>query len=257
MSAGNFEAEALVAVTGVLPTSEPSEVDVAAAKRFSVRLKKRIDQFLDAKQKEPLKWKKPPKQRQLRAQLTESLDALNMHEWLEGHDAATFGGYALVLSGARKYLNDRWPVYPVANTLQIENHDLALDEYFDYWRTFRVVNDPEVIFDDMDALVLLPEQVTCLQAVYPAIYDTIAKLVNLSLQAYVKVPGEDKAKKTMSWRRESQVRVLLQLTDDEPLPIVEQQDQQQQGKPGPAARREARDEVGTPQDHTMKQRLAK
>jgi hypothetical protein len=257
MIAGNFEAEALVAVTGVLPTEAPSDVDIAAAQRYPVRLKKRIDEFLNAKQKEPLKWKKPPKQRQLRAQLTESLESLPMHEWLESHDAATFGAYMLVLSAARKYLNDAWPVYPVDNSLQIENHDLALDEYYDYWRLVRIAEDPEVIFDDMDALVLLPEQVTCLQAVYPAIYDTIAKLMNLSLQSFVKIPGEDKPKKSLSWRRESQVRVLLRLTEDEPLPIVEQQDQQPQSKPGPSAVSKARDEVGTPQDQTMKQRLAK
>jgi hypothetical protein len=203
-------------MTGIFPTHRPSDLMVRGAQGYMDRVRRRLVTFLAADKPEKLKWERPPAQDDLWSDITTPIDPADLTEWLDGLPFEMGMGYALVIDKARSYIRQRWPIFP-DESLDIHNTTLAQDEYGDVWQLVRTLHKPDTIFDDMDALVLLPDQVDAFAEIYPTIYQKTVELASLLLQPFISIEGMAKAKKHLGFLREEQMRTLMRLPLDAPI----------------------------------------
>jgi hypothetical protein len=225
---GTLLSEGLVAMTGIFPTHGPSELAVRGAATYQERIRRRLVRFLGAEQAEKIKWERPPVQADLWRDLNEEIDIEEMARWLDGLPMEIAAMYPTVISNARAYIKRAWPIYP-EQTLGASVYELAQDEYGDVWQLARTLNDFETIFDDMDALVLLPSQVDAVAEVYPDLYEETTAAAMSLLKPYTSISGIAPAKKSLSYQREEQLRTLLRLPMD--APFIQPQEEQPKGAP--------------------------
>jgi hypothetical protein len=212
----SLPSESLVAITGIFPSRHPSELMVRAAQGYMDRVRRRLVTFLAADTPEKMKWERPPAQDDLWKDITTPLDEADLTDWLTGVPHEMGLGYALVIDKARSYIRQRWPIFP-DESLDIHNTELAQDEYGDVWQIVRTLDKPDTLFDDMDALILLPDQVDAFAEIYPTIYQKTVELASLLLQPFISVNGMAKAKRRLSFLREEQMRTLMRLPLDAPI----------------------------------------
>ena len=254
---GSLPSESLVAMTGIFPTHAPSELAVRGAEAYPTRIRRRLAAFLEADAPEPMKWERPPVQGDLWRDLTELLDPQKIHEWMTDVPLEMMAGYATIIQQARDRIKSAWPLYP-DTSLGVQMTELAQDEYGDVWHLCRTLDDPETMFDDMDAMLLLPSQVEAFAAVYPDLYETTRNLAMLLLQPYVQIDPTKKPRKTLRWDREEQIRTLLQVPLDAPIETAEgaqQPAQAAKAKPDKSEEIET-DDAQTPSEHTTARRIA-
>lgn len=259
--AGNLATESLVAMTGILPTRGPNELEIRGSDTNYVnRVRRRLSTFLDSTKVEKIKWERPPSQKHLWAELVKQVALDDMDDWFDGWagDPAVPVEYMAVISQAREYVKKAWPIYPDPS-IGLHTFELSEDELGDVWHLFRTLNDPETIFDDLDSLVLLPEQVTAIATVYPALYSQICAMATLLLQPFAGIQDVIKPTKQLLAEREEQIRTLLQVPQDAPVVVqAEKEQQKKQEQPAPS-RAQSHAEVTTqiPSEHTVQQRLAR
>lgn len=256
--AGNLATESLVAMTGIFPSRGPNELEIrGSGANYLNRIRRRLVAFLEAKKVEPLKWSRPPSQKHLWSELVRQVSLDEMDDWFNdwAGDPAVPVEYMAVVSQAREFIKNAWPVYP-DNSLGLHTFELAPDEYGDVWHLVRTLNDPETIFDDLDSMVLLPVQVDAIAQIYPALYREICQLTMVQLQPYAGIDGALQSK-TLPGEREEQIRTLLRVPNDGPINAQPEQAPQQQPKGGGGGpdREEITDVNQTPSEHVAQRRL--
>ena len=221
---GSILAESLVAMSGIWLSRRPSELLIRGAASYPDRIRRRLASFLAADAPERLKWERTPAQTDLWRDLNAEIDPEELAAFLLGVPDDMAMGYPIVVQAARDYIRERWPIFD-DTSLGLRNVELSPDEYGDVWQLTRTLNDPQTLFDDMDALALLPEQVDAFSAVYPGLYEATVNVAFLLLQPFVQVEGMTGKKKALSFVREEVMRTLLRLPMDAPFapPQTEQQ----------------------------------
>ena len=250
---GTLPAECLVLVTGIFPTSAPSDIDYAAADRLSETLAGRIRRFLRADEPAAMQWREPPDQAKLHAKLIAQLSPVAIGEWFPLNSELAMD-YAQAIESARGHLIAKWPIYPDPS-LGVRNYDLAPDDYAALWQLCETLDDIETLFDDLDAMMLMPEQVDAVAFCYPALYAMIRKLVTLELaDGYIDTP-EKPRKRELSVERENAIRTLLQLQPQAVLEIPAPPQNQATPKKDTAVQNdEKRKDLRTPSEHVSAQR---
>lgn len=251
-----LSAQRLIAVTGIFPTEPPSEIDLAAAAKLPEKLAGRIRRFLRATEPAEMKWREPPEQEKLHAKLTAQLSPLAIGEWFPSN-AALAMDYAQAIENARGHIIAKWPIYPDPS-LGVRNYELAPDDYGAVWQLTETLDDIETLFDDLDAFMLLPDQVDAVAFCYPALYKMIKDLVTLELaRGYIDEPGKPR-KHELSVEREDAIRTLMQLEPQAVLAIDQtpqgQQQQQQPRKDTAIQNEEQLKDLRTPSEHVSAQR---
>lgn len=256
---GTLTAECLLAVTGLFPGRAPSDVQRRLALKFPQRLGARVAAFLESDKPEKFKAPELPDQKEFHDQLLEPVDTEEVAGWFDPTSAALAVQYGLLMQATREKVKAAWPTYPDPS-LGIHNFDLAPDELLDVVQLFRTLDSIESVFDDLDAQVLLPDQVTAIATTYPDLYETLKQAAFEELVPYLDVPGRTGEKKNLSPVKEEQIRVLMQLQADAPI------EAQQEQPPTPAAQKPGRrppepqeeePSLETPSEHTAAKRLAK
>ena len=255
-------AECLVAVTGIFPTSAPTAAQMHLAGKFVDKLAARVKAFLDSDKPEPFKPKKLPDQKELRAKLTTDLDPDQLGEWLAEVPPEVAAPYTLTIQAARAKVNAAWPTYP-DTSLGLHDFDLAPDELMDVCLLLRTLDNIESVFDNMDARLLLPEQVQAIVEIYPDLAMAVQSAAYDALAPFMEIAGFVEKKKSLSPIKEEQIRILMQLPTDVPIeaPAKPAQGQQTQGKPGrrPSEPKENHGIGGnleTPTEHVAQRRIS-
>ena len=251
-------AESLACVTGIFPTSAPSQIQQRLAVKLPERLAARVRAFLDADKPEKFKWEKPIEQKELYAKITEPFDHDAAKEWLVDLPPEISLPYVLTVQAARDKVRTSWPVYPDPS-LGLHNFDLAPDEYMDVCQVLRTLDSVESIFDDLDAHVLLPEQVELFATIYPDLCQAVQQATYDALQPYIEIPGIVEKKKNLSELKEEQIRVLLRLPTDAPIAAPQggsQVGNQQDGSSPKKSTSEDDKNLQTPSEHTAARRVA-
>jgi len=244
--------EHLAAMTGIFPSRAPTDIELRGAQNYAARIRRRIARFLDSEEVETLKWQRPPSQESLWEKVATPVDPAEFLAWSKESDIDPSTGilWPSVVQAARDYIKARWPIYP-DTSLGLHTHELALDEYLDVWHLVRTLNDPETIFDDLDSLILLPEQVEAVKAVYPGIYQSIQALALAQLKPFIEIEGAVEKRKTLMGERESQLRLLLGVADEDSFEVEKKPEQKQQPQNKGAA---TRPEEPTPSEAVAMQR---
>ena len=259
--AATLPAECLLAVTGIFPGRAPSDTQrqLADPEKFVARLGRRVRAYLESD--EPGKYKPPtiPKdQEAYHKKILEPVDLAEVAEWFpREEDAELATHYGLLLQAARTKLTNAWPVFPDPS-FGVHNFDLATDELLDVVAVFRTLDGVESLFDDMDANVLLPSQVTDLAEAFPALCAAIKEETIKELAPHLEIQGHIEATKPITPIKEEQIRILLQLPMDAPMQVQPEQP----GTPGNPSRpvRRPPDEgqpMATPSESTIAKRAAK
>jgi hypothetical protein len=254
--AGSLASETLVAMTGIFPTRGPNELEIrGSGQNYLARVRRRIAAFLASTKIEPMRWTRPPSQKHLWAELVKQTKLEELDDWFDGWqgDPAVHVEYFAVVAKARDFIKNAWPIYP-DNSLGLHTFELAPDEYGDVWHLCRTLNYPETIFDDLDSMLLLPEQVKAIAAIYPALYAEICKLTMALLQPYAGIDGAIQSK-TLPGEREEQIRTLLQVPNDGPISAQSEQTPTAQSKDNGPDRAEITDVNQTPSEHVAQRRL--
>ena len=264
LTSPQLRAECLAAVTGIFPTSAPTsaQLHLADPAKFVKKLADRVKAFLGSDKAEKFKWAKPPEQTELYKKITDPIDTDELGEWLADVPPEVAGAYGLTIKAARDMVRTAWPVYPDPS-LGLHNFDLAQDEYLDVWQLMRTLDTVESIFDDLDARVLLPEQIAAFASIYPDLCQAVKEATYELLQPYMEIAGIIEKKKDLLPLKEELVRILMQLPGD--VPIEEPQAQQDgQPAPGKSGRRppEPKEDhsiganMQTPSEHVAQRRVS-
>lgn len=250
IKAANLMAESLVAMTGIFPTRAPSEIEIRGATNYQGRIKRRIARFLAAEKIEPIKWKRPPSQDSLWASIVAPVDPQEFAAWgLEADlDVAVAVAYPTIVQSARDFVRKLWPLYQ-DTALGLRTFDLATDELYDVWHIVRTLDVFESIFDDLDSMLLLPEQVETIKAIFPTLYESVRALTVAQLAPYTEVQGAVEKTKDLPAEKESQIRVLLGVAEGDTFDIVKEEPKQQPAStPSDTERRETKEEARTPSE---------
>jgi hypothetical protein len=249
-------AESLAAMVGIFPSRAPTEIEVRGAKNYLARCRRRIAKFLDTDELGPVKWDRPPSQESLWEKITTPLDPKQFAEWATEADLGVAEGvlYPAVIQAAHDHIKSLWPIYP-DTSLGLHVHELAFDEYLDVWHIARTLNDPEKIFDALDAMVLLPDQVAAIGKVYPALYEAIRALTMVALEPFIEVQGAVDRRKVLPGERETQLRVLLGVADEDSFEVTRKEEKPAEA-PKPPARDKASEDERTPSEMVNRQRIA-
>jgi hypothetical protein len=246
-------AQRLVAVTGIFPTRAPSEIELAGSEKLTERIGARVRRFLRASEPADMKWREPPGQKHLHDKLTDQLDPMDVGEWF-ATDPSMAMIYSKTIEDARGFLLAHWPVYPDPR-LGVNNYELGPDEYAALWQLCETLDHPETLFDDLDSLMLLPDQVDAVAFVYPDLYQQINEITALALaDGYIDAPGEPR-RHELSAEREDLIRTLLRLPPEAviEIPVPPQSQPSAQGKTTPTQTAKHRDELRTPADRSAAQ----
>lgn len=249
----SLAAQRLIAVTGIFPTRAPSEIELASADKVLERFAARIRRFLRASEPADMKWREPPGQKHLHEKITAQLDPMDVGEWFAA-DPTMALIYSKTIEDARGFLLAKWPAYPDPR-LGVNNYELGPDEYAAVWQLCETLDRPEALFDDLDSLMLLPDQVAAVAFVYPDLYEQINQITALALaDGYIDAPGEPR-RRELSAEREDLIRTLLQLPPEAVLeiPMPPQQQPSAQSKTTPTQTEKHRDELRTPAERTAAQ----
>lgn len=255
----NISAETMVAMTGLAPTRAPSEIELRGAivTNYDARIKRRLATFLESTTVEPLKWARPPSQNSLWASLTKPLDPAEFTSWALEADLPVDVGiqWPMLIQQARDYVQSKWPLYR-DNSLGLHTFELAADEYGDVWHLYRTLNDPDTMFDDLDSLLLLPEQVDAFRTIYPSLFQTTQRMAALLLEPYVEIQGLREAERWLSGEREEQLRILLQNPGDGPIQMVDEAPEQKPAEPSNTQRTNLVSDARVPSESIAEQRTA-
>jgi hypothetical protein len=257
---GTLPAECLLAVTGLFPSRGPSDTQKRLAARFPKRLAARVRVFLESDKPGKFQPLELPDQKAFHEQLLEKVDPDQFEESFLPEEAALSMQYVMLLQAARDKVVAAWPLYPDTG-LGFRNYDLAKDELLDVLHVFQTLDSVESVLDDLDARVLLPDQVALLSQVFPDLYETLHLATLEELAPYLEIQGGVEARGELSQVHEEQLRILLQLPADAPLQSAQQP--ALQAKPGQrqGAHDTTEDEeehsLETPSEHTAASRVAK
>jgi len=211
-----LQAEMLVAMTGIFIQRAPSELEVRGARNYPARVRRRLAAFLDGSEVVPFQWDRPPSQKSLMRDLSEPLDHDETLKMIADLDVEVGLHFPITLNNARQYILNKWPRF-VDNSLGLHNYELATDEYGDVWHLCRTLDKFESVFDDMDSLLLLPEQVEAVTAVFPELMAMVRATAMLLVQPFVSIDGITETKKSLAPEREEQLRTLLGVPNDAPI----------------------------------------
>lgn len=207
-------AEALCATRGIWPESAPTITDLLAAEGIIGRWRGMIDAWLSGPQR-PMTWASPPDQPELQSRLAAPLSEPEVAGWMASLGDIEVGvDYFLVLQQARAYLNAQWPRFETGGVIP-EVLPLSQDDYAEVWSLVRVVDSPEVLFEELASYTLTPSQVAAWKACYPELSAVMDQALDMAMvERIVKTP--------LTWQQEDMIRILRGLAPEAQLDVVKQ-----------------------------------
>lgn len=211
--------ETLMAVTGIFPgVSHPSQNDLLAAQGLAQRWESRIRRWLSATDSEDYQPRTfeapepPDEQSKLQDKILKPIEGDEQARILSAfEDPEGASVYLEAIKGARAYLDGKWSKIPVPGAVD-EVFPLSPQEYEDIWSLVRIVDDPDILFDELESESLSIPMIEAWRACYPELSAEVMGMIG-------KVVIERKAKKKrLTWQQQDLIHMLA----GEPLeaPIV-------------------------------------
>lgn len=205
-------AEALVAITGLWPTSAPSRSTVLAASNIVKSWSRKFSTFLDGKVGK-FKWKQPPDAESLHNDILEEMDSEKIAGWFTNMlDAELAIEYVAVIKRGREYLANIWPKLKIQGIVA-KALPPSRDQLDSVWTIARTLDDLDVIFDDLNAHCLAKEQVVAFREIYPELSAMSDRMVEDLISGKI-AKGDD-----LSWEVESQIKTLMGLPQIAPIVV--------------------------------------
>lgn len=225
-----LETEKLMAITGIFPKGEhPSPTDEMAIPALADRWKSRAKRWLSAPDKDgyevrPFTAPEPPTEKALQDKILKPIEG-DEEERIRGafSDPLMASEYLAGIQQARDYLDSKWPKNPIPGTVA-QVFPLSTAELEDVWLLTRVLDDPEIIFDELEAESLTVPMVSAWKTCYPL----------LSVETLVMIDGliieRAASKKYLTWQQQDLLHMLKGEPLDAPLAIAPDKPQAQAAK---------------------------
>lgn len=166
-------AEQLLAVTGLWPTEDhPNANDELASMGILDSYRARLKRWLRAPLAEDYKPSKftapdPPKEKSLQKKILAPLEPEEVERMANGlADPIESQMYIGLVIKAREYLDSKWVKIPVPG-VTMDVFPLSIGDLYDVWALTRVLDNPETLFDELDANSLTIPMVDAWRAIYP------------------------------------------------------------------------------------------
>jgi hypothetical protein len=203
-----LRAECLLSVTGLWPTpAHPSANDEIAAMGKLDSYRARLKRWLKAPDAEdyqprPFDAPEPPAEKTLQKRILAPIEGDEEVRMLAGlPDLAEAQMYLDLARKARQYLDDHWPKIPTPG-ISADVFPLSTEELYDVWALTRVLDDPNVLFDELESESLTVPMVDAWRAIYPLMAARVdAMLDELVIERVA-------AKKSLTWQQVDLFRML-------------------------------------------------
>lgn len=203
-----LRAECLLAVTGLWPTAaHPSANDETAALGKLDSYRARLKRWLRAPDAEdyqprPFDAPEPPEEKALQKRILAPIEGDEEVRLLAGlPDLTEAQMYLDLVKKGRAYLDEQWPKIPTPG-ISADVFPLSTEELYDVWALARVLDDPDVIFDELEAESLTVPMVDAWRTIYPL----MAARVDAILDELV--IDRIAAKKSLTWQQADLFRML-------------------------------------------------
>jgi hypothetical protein len=188
------------------------------------RWRSKVRDFVREKQ-QPMAWKEPPKAPTLHDRIVQQLDVDEVTAWMMAIDEEGVGlEYADIIQRARAYLKDKWPAVATPG-LATDSWPLAPDELDEVWSICRVLDDPDVLFEELQSWTVTVAQVAAMRAIYPELSTMLDDILLDEIAEYM---GDSAKLRQLPWQKEDIFRVWRGIPLDAPIEIQLPQQQEQQ-----------------------------
>jgi len=226
--------ETLMAVTGIFPAGQhPSENDLLAAQGLAQRWESRIRRWLsstDSDDYQPRMFEAPEppaEQEKLQDKILKPIEGDEQARILSAFSSDPEGAYAYLdaIKNARAYLDSKWAKISVPGAVD-EVFPLSPQEYEDLWSLVRIVDDPDVLFDELEAESLSIPMIEAWRACYPELSAEVMGIVG-------KVVIERRAKKKRpTWQQQDLIHMLAGQPLEAPIVIAKSEPKAQNNQQG-------------------------
>lgn len=214
MDALSISAEALVAVTGVMPDQPLTAQTARAARELPKRWAQLVGAFFSEETWRPFKMPDAPDYEATYDALAEGLGAEERTRLLpQVRDELLADAYVAQLEQARAYLFERWPINQLDTATGPKNLPPSTMQQGQATALWSVVNDPTQVLEEMLMGTLLEEQAAAVRDVYPGLFSRLRTLIDVE----IKERQARSEKYTVPWERERVLRCLLGLPQETPI----------------------------------------
>lgn len=232
-----LSAETLLAVTGLWPKGDhPNAADELASagivETYGNRLKRWLRRY-DADDYKPREFDcpEPPSEEALQKRILDPMDEEESARLRSGlHNLAEADAYVALVQRGRTYLDSKWPKVPVPG-ITADVFPLSQEELYDVHALVRVLDNPDVLFDEMEAESLTIPMVDAWREVYPSMAAEVDRIFDKL------VIDRLAARKSLTWQQTDLYRMLrgipldatIEVKQDAPKQNASAQQQQKQG----------------------------
>ena len=229
--ASQLRVESLLSITGLWPVGDhPNANDELAAMGLLDTYRARLKRWLRAPDAEDYKPRQfeapdPPAEKALQKRILAPIEGDEQIRMLAGlPDPAEAQAYLDLAKRARAYLDEHWPKIPVPG-ITYDVFPLSTEELYDVWALTRVLDNPDVLFDELEAQSLTIPIVDAWRTVYPTIAVEVDKMLDKLVIERVA------AKKSLTWQQVDLFRMLRGVPLDAVIEI--KQDKPKPSQPAP------------------------
>lgn len=227
----DLRAELLLCITGIFPSaSHPNQTDELAASGLLETYKNRLRRWMrapDADDYQPREFDvtDPPEEKALQKKILDPIDDVELARLMSGlPDIAEAQLYVELVKHARQYLDDHWPKLPVPG-IAADVFPLSTEELYDVWALARVLDNPDVLFDEVEACSLTIPMVDAWRTIYPNVASEVDKILDTL------VIDRLAAKKSLTWQQADLFRMLRGVPLEAVIEIKKPEKKQPQQQP--------------------------
>jgi len=200
--------ESLACVTGIWPKGDhPTENDVIAASGYLATLSARLKRWLRAPDAEdyqprPFEFSEPPEEKKLQDRILKPIEGDELTRMLSVPvDVETAQAYVEMIRADRAYLDSKWPKVPTPG-IPAGVFPLSQEELADVWTLARILDDPTVLFDELEAGSLTIPMVDAWRERRPLLAAKVdADIADLVVERLA-------SKKSLTWQQSDLIRML-------------------------------------------------
>jgi hypothetical protein len=179
-----ISAESLLAVTGIFPTDKhPTVNDIIASNVLLETWRAKLKRWLYAPLKDDYQVKEfefiePPKEEALEKKLLYPIPEETSVAWIQAiGDMEIATDYLLLIKRAREYLYEQWPKLPEPG-VAVGVFPLSDEELCDVWEMVRIVDNPENLFDEINAQSISIPQIEAWRSCYQELSTEFDKILD-------------------------------------------------------------------------------
>lgn len=203
----SLQSDALLAVTGLFPETISAR-EHAASEVVPATFAKRATRWVKTEELSEFVFVEPKKDLdKLFDVLAVPPNELDVAQWVEGlgvDDHELVADFYTSLIAARQYVVNSWPALTVDGAAGIRILPLSHDDAAEVWSIIQVLDEPERVFDELDARTLTATQALAFRECYPELY----KIADEAIEAALIEKRAKDDDYDLGWEREACLNTL-------------------------------------------------